>query len=129
MESQSRMLMGTAIYSFWEQCSTHLQSFADCSRKMLIRYNFFDLDSIHNKLSSDYTLNICFSCRFSHADGQSFPQYNTLKIVHFLKVGKMPILFANCTHLLTRTQEKKFEDVFLIKIANKGTTLREGLTV
>ena len=36
----------------------------------------------------------------------------------------MSIFFANCTHLLTRTQEKKFEDVFLVKIANKGTTLR-----
>ena len=34
----------------------------------------------------------------------------------------MPIFFAICTHLLTRTQEKRFEDVFLVKITNKGTS-------
>ena len=33
----------------------------------------------------------------------------------------MRIFFGNCTHLLTRIQQKKF--VFLFKIANKGTTL------
>ena len=27
--------------------------------------------------------------------------------------------FKNCTHILTRTQEKKFEDMFLVKIASK----------
>ena len=64
------------IYSFWEHFSVkleypgkiqtpeffrNLQSFAKCSMKMSIRYNFFnDLDSTHNKLSSDYSLNICF---------------------------------------------------------------------
>ena len=54
-----------------------------------------------------------------------------LMVSHFLSTtpyklfnfGKMPIFFANCTRLLTRTQwgsqEKKFEDVFLVKIANK----------
>ena len=43
----------------------NLQSFVECSMKMSIRYNFFiDLDSIHNKLSSDYSLNVCFSCHF-----------------------------------------------------------------
>ena len=31
--------------------------------------------------------------------------------------------FRNCTHILTRTQRKKFEDMFLVKIANKGTSL------
>ena len=29
----------------------------------------------------------------------------------------------NCTHILTRTQRKKFEDMFLIKISSKGTSL------
>ena len=29
----------------------------------------------------------------------------------------------NCTHILTRTQEKMFEDMFLVKIVNKGTSL------
>ena len=28
----------------------------------------------------------------------------------------MQIFLENCTHLLTRNQEKKFEDVFLVKI-------------
>ena len=27
-------------------------------------------------------------------------------------------------HILTGTQEKKFEDMFLVKIANKGTSLK-----
>ena len=35
----------------------------------------------------------------------------------------MSIFFANCTHLLTRTQDKKLENMFLVKIANKGTIL------
>ena len=39
---------------FW-----NLQSFADCSMKLSIRYNFLiDSDSINIKLSSDYGLNI-----------------------------------------------------------------------
>ena len=32
--------------------------------------------------------------------------------------------FRNRTHILTRTQGKKFEDMFLVKIANKGTSLK-----
>ena len=31
--------------------------------------------------------------------------------------------FKNCTHILTRTYGDKFEDMFLVKIANKGTSL------
>ena len=30
----------------------------------------------------------------------------------------------NCTDILTRTQGKKFEDMFLVKIASKGTSLK-----
>ena len=33
-----------------------------------------------------------------------------------------PDFFTSCTHLLTRSQEKKFDE-FLVKIANKGNTL------
>ena len=98
----------------------NLQSFADCSMKMLIRYDFLiDLESIHNKLSSDYSLNICFSRRFPCTDGQSFSQYK-LSIFEKLVTCRS---FANCTHLLTRTQEKKSEEMFLVKIENKGFTL------
>ena len=48
---------------------------------------------------------------------------------HFLstnpykKVGNMPVFVGNGTHLLTRTQDKKFEDVSLFKIARIWTTL------
>ena len=35
----------------------------------------------------------------------------------------MQVFFRNCTHILTRTQGGKFENMFLIKIANKGTSL------
>ena len=36
----------------------------------------------------------------------------------------MQFFFRNCTHMLTRTQAKKFEDTFLVKIASKGTSLK-----
>ena len=39
----------------------------------------------------------------------------------------MQFFFKNCTHILTRTQGKKFEDMFLVKIANKGTSLKSML--
>ena len=35
----------------------------------------------------------------------------------------MQIFFRNCTQILTRTQGTKFEDMFLVKIPNKGTSL------
>ena len=36
----------------------------------------------------------------------------------------MQFFGGNCTHILTGTQEKKFKDMFLIKIASEGTSLR-----
>ena len=36
----------------------------------------------------------------------------------------MQFFFRNCTHILTRSQGKKFEDMFLVKTASKGTSLR-----
>ena len=36
----------------------------------------------------------------------------------------MQFFFKNCTHILTRTEGIKFEDMFLVKIASKGTSLR-----
>ena len=35
----------------------------------------------------------------------------------------MQFLFRNCTHILTRTQGEKFEDMFLVTTASKGTSL------
>ena len=86
--------------------------------KMSTRYIFLtDLDSIHNKLSSDYSLNILFSCCCPCTDRQSFSQYKPLQIVHLWKVNNIPIFFGNCTYLLNSGE--KFEDVFLFNIANK----------
>ena len=86
-----------------------------------IRYNF--LESVQRKLSSDYILNIYFSRAV-------FP---ILMAHHFLRTNpyKMSIFqrsitcsfFRNCTQILTRTQGKKFEDMFLVKVASKGTSL------
>ena len=35
----------------------------------------------------------------------------------------MQFFFKNFTHILKRTQLTKFENLFLVKIANKGTSL------
>ena len=100
------------------------QSFVDCSMESSIRFNLFiDLESIRHKLSSDYSLNIYFSRRFPYIDGPSFYPYKPLQNVDFSKVCNMQFVFRNCTHILTRTQGKKFEDMFLVKIASKGTSL------
>ena len=69
-----------------------------------IRYNFFDLESIQHKFSSDYSLSTCFSNPY-----------------------KMSIFESSVTCsffsgiVLTYLQElrEKFEDMFLVKIANK----------
>ena len=66
--------------------------------------------------------------------GANFP---TLIINHFLSTNhyKMPIFersvtrrfFANCNDLLTRTQEKKCEDVSLVKTISKWAILISNL--
>ena len=40
----------------------------------------------------------------------------------------MQFFTRNCTYILTRTQGENFENIFLVKKANKGTSLR-GLEV
>ena len=82
-----------------------------------------DLESIQHKVSSDYSLNIYLSRCFPYIDGPSFSPYKPLQNVDFSKVGNIKIFSRNCTHILTRTQGKKFEDMFLVKIASKGTSL------
>ena len=82
-----------------------------------------NLESIQHKLSSDYSLNIYFSCHFLYIDGPSFSPYKSLQNVDFSKVGNVQFFFRNFTRILTRTQGKKFEDMFLVKIASKGTSL------
>ena len=36
----------------------------------------------------------------------------------------MQFVFRTCTHILTRIQGEKFENMFLVKIASKGTSLK-----
>ena len=59
---------------------------------------------------------------FPCIDGESFFQYKPLQNVHF-KRSVACRFFTNCVDLLARTQGKKFEDVFFIKIANIRATL------
>ena len=100
------------------------QSFVDCSTERSIRYNFLiDLESIQHELSSDYSLNIYFSRRFPYIDGPSFSLYKLLQMSIFQRSVTCSFFFRNCTHILIRTQGKKFEDMFLVKIASKGTSL------
>ena len=41
----------------------------------------------------------------------------------------MHFCFRDCTYILTRTQGGKFEDMFLVKIASKGNSLRKSIEV
>ena len=52
---------------------------------------FIDLESIQHKLSSDYSLNICFSRCFPYIDGPKFSPYKPLQNVNFWKVGIMQL--------------------------------------
>ena len=69
------------------------QSFVDCSMKGLIIF-LIDLESIQHKLSSDYSLNICFSRRFPYIDSPSFSPYKPLQNVDFSKVGNKLFFFS-----------------------------------
>ena len=102
------------------------QSFVDCSMERSIRYNFFiDLESIQHKQSSDYGLNICFSRRFPCICGPSFSPYKPLQNVDFSKVGNMQFFFLELYSHIDKNSGGKFEDMFLVKIASKGTSLSE----
>ena len=82
-----------------------------------------DLESIQHELSSDYSLSIYFSRRFPKIDGPPFSPYKPLQNVDFSRGRQHAVFFRNCTHILTRTQAKKFEEMFLVKIASKGASL------
>ena len=78
-----------------------------------------------------YSLNIYFSRPFRYIEGPSFSPYKPLQNVDFSKVANVKFFFRNCTHILTRTQEKKLEDMFFVKITSEGTsfTLKKWLFV
>ena len=67
--------------------------------------------------------NIRFSRCFPYIDGLSFSPYKPLQNVRFRKVSNMHFFSKNHTHILTKTQGKKFQYMFLVKIASKGTSL------
>ena len=61
--------------------------------------------------------------RFPYIDGPSFSPYKSLYEMFIFERSVTCSFFRNCTHMLRRTQGKKFEDMFLVKIASKGTSL------
>ena len=93
-----------------------------------IRYNFFiDLGSIQRMLSFDYSLNICFSRAFLYSDGPSFSPYKPLQKMSIFERSITCSFFSGIVHILTRNQWKIFEDMFLVKIASKGTSLNTSV--
>ena len=103
----------------------NFQIFVNCWIERSMRYSFFiDLERSQHKLSSDYSLNMCFSRRFPYIDGPSFSPYKPLQMSVFESSATCSFSFLrNCTHILTRTLGEKFKDMFLVKIESKGTSL------
>ena len=84
-----------------------------------------DLESIQHKLSSDYSLNIYFLRRVPYIYGPSFFLCKPLQNVGFSKVGNMQFFSGMlCSHI-DKNSGEKFEDMFLFKIACKGTSLND----
>ena len=80
------------------------------------------MESIQHKLSPDYSLNIYFSrC---YIDGPSFSPYKPLQNADFSKVGNMQFFFQELYSHIDKNSGEKFEDMFLVKIASKGTSLK-----
>ena len=86
-----------------------------------------DLESIQHKLSTDYSLTIYFSRRFSYIDGPSFSPYKPLQEVDFAKVGNMQFFFQELYSNIDKNSGEMFGDMFLVKIASKGTSLRRAI--
>ena len=83
---------------------------------------FIDFQSIKHTLLSDYSLNICFWRCFLYIDGPSFSPYKPLQNVNFRKVGNMQI-FPELYSYIHKNSGERFEYMFLVKIASKGTSL------
>ena len=77
-------------------------------------------------LSFDYNSNICFSRAFLYGDGPSFSLYKPLQNVNFERSITCSF-FSGIVHILTKSQWKNFEDMFLVKIASKGTSLNTSV--
>ena len=93
--------------------------------KMSTTYTFFiDLNSIHNRLSSDYWIYVSRAVFLMIVN--DFLSPNSYKLPIFERSVTCRF-FRKCTHLVTRTQDQKFEDVFLVKIVNKGTTSKKSV--
>ena len=91
----------------WPALFRNPQSFVDCSMERSKGIIFLiDLESIQHKLSSDYSLNIYFSCRFPYIDGPSFSPYIPLQNVDFSEVGNMQFFQELYSHIDKNSGEK-----------------------
>ena len=59
-------------------------------------------------------------------DRPSFSPYKPLQNVDFSKVGNMQFFFQELYSHIDKNSGEKFEDMFLVKIAIKGTSLNPG---
>ena len=71
---------------------------------------------------TSYSLNICLSRCFPYTAGQSFLSTNTYKLSIFERSVTCRFFPELCSPI-DMNSGKMFEDLFLIKIADKGTTL------
>ena len=68
---------------------------------------FIDLDSIRNKLLSDYSLNLCFSGRFPTLMINHFPSTNPYKMSGFERSVACSLFFSRCTSPIDKNLEEK----------------------
>ena len=113
----------------WPALFRNLQSFVDCSMERSIRYKFFSWSawrafniSSHLNIVWIYVSRAVFLRLMAH----HFLHTSPYKMSVFERSVTYSFCSRNCTHILIRTQGKKFEYMFLIKIANKGTSLKSG---
>ena len=101
------------------------QSFVDCSMEKLKRYNFFWLIWRAFNISSHLIIVWIYISRpvSPILTVDRFLRTNPYKMSIFQRSVTCSFFFKNCTLILTRTQGEKFEDMFLVKLASKGTSL------
>ena len=100
------------------------QSFVDFLMERSIRYNFLLIWRAFN-ISSHLIIVLIYISRavFPILMVHHFLHTNPYKMSIFQRSVTCSFFFRNCTHILTRTQGEKFEDMFLVKIASKRTSL------
>ena len=102
------------------------QMFVECSMERSLRYDFlliwrpFYINShlIIVRISISWAV---FPILIVHHSLRT----NPYKMSIFQRSVTCSFFFKNCSHILTRTWWKKFEDMFLVKIASKGTSFKQ----